>query len=318
MAPSELEVFNQALQLKAARKPFVMATVVRAVAPTSARCGDKALLTPPGMLSGWVGGSCAEPIVRDEAEAALVDGLPRLVRITPDTDSVLERAGLTVHRMTCFSGGELDIYLEPHLPPPTLVVIGTSPIARALVELGRVMKYEVGLIDSAAGLLHDAAFEPATTAMVVSTHGTFDDEALEWAARFTPSYLGLVASPRRRTQVLGALKAKGVDDEVLAHVHAPAGIDLGARTPEEIALTIFAELVAQRRGKVVPKAVNAVSAPAAARLPPFEPAMLEVGALDAPPAELAAPKACCHAKAAQRVEPPLPLPLPAAELPQAT
>ncbi len=288
----EIDVFAQAAQLKQAGRSFVLATVVRAVAPTSARAGDKAILTPEG-VSGWVGGSCAESIVRDEADAALADGQPRLVRITPDTDAVLERAGLNVHRMTCFSGGELDIYLEPHVPPPSLVVFGTSPVARALVELGRVMKYAVTIVDLREGpesgairqLSQLPAFEPSSTAMVVSSHGVFDEEALTYAVGTKASYLGLVASTRRREQVLSALVGRGVDRDVLARVRAPAGLDLGARTAEEVALTIFAELVAQRRGKAVPKPVSA--------------AQVAVAPLDAPKAELLAvapAKACCHAK----------------------
>lgn len=294
----ESDLFARASSLKAAGKPFVLATVVRAVAPTSAHPGDKALLTPGGGLAGWVGGSCAEPIVRDEAEAALADGKPRLVRITPDTDAVLERVGLSVHRMTCFSGGELDIYLEPHLPAQALVVFGTSPVGRALADLGRAMKYQVTVVDLGASAPEGAlrrleelpAFDPANAAVVVSSHGVFDEEALEHAVGLQPAYLALVASRRRRDQVLSTLAAKGVDRTVLGRVHAPAGLDLGARTPEEVALTILAELVAQRRGKVV----TAVSAPAEAPTP---------APVEASPAELvaAAPvKACCHAKAAAK------------------
>jgi xanthine dehydrogenase accessory factor len=293
----ESDLFARASSLKAAGKPFVLATVVRAVAPTSAHPGDKALLTPGGGLAGWVGGSCAEPIVRDEAEAALADGKPRLVRITPDTDAVLEKVGLSVHRMTCFSGGELDIYLEPHLPAQALVVFGTSPVGRALAELGRAMRYQVTVVDLGAsapeGVLRRLeelpALDAANAAVVVSSHGVFDEEALEHAVGLQPAYLALVASRRRREQVLSTLAAKGVDRAALGRVHAPAGLDLGAKTPEEVALTILAELVAERRGKVVTAtaAPAAVAAPAPAEAPP-----LEVAAAPA--------KACCHAKAAAK------------------
>jgi xanthine dehydrogenase accessory factor len=294
----ESDLFVRAAQLKAAGTPFVLATVVRAVAPTSAHPGDKAILTRDGGVHGWVGGSCAEPIVRDEAEGALADGRPRLVRITPDTDQVLEKVGLSVHRMTCFSGGELDIYLEPHLPAPALLVFGTSPVGRALAELGRAMKFQVTVVDlgtaAPEGAVRRLAEVPpvdaASTAVVVASHGVFDEEALEHAVGLRPAYLALVASRRRREQVLGALAARGLDRAVLARVHAPAGLDLGARTPEEVALTILAELVAERRGKVVSRLVDAAAAP-------------ELPALPVVPEVTATPvKACCHAKQAAASE----------------
>lgn len=290
-----------AAALKASGTPFVLATVVRAQAPTSARLGDKAIFTKDGLALGWVGGSCAEPIVKEEAEAALADGEPRLVCITPDADALLHRVGLVVHTMTCFSGGSVEIYLEPHVPAPRLVVFGNSPVAQALVELGRVMKYEITVVDlgdrpemadaTTVHSLDELTVSPLAEAYaVVSSHGVFDEQALEKALSLDAKYTGFVTSRRRRDQVLAGLAAKGVAADALARIQAPAGLDLGAKTPEEIALSVMASIVAVRRGhtaKVEVPAPVVVAAEIAAPAP-------------APALELAgaAPKAggCCHGK----------------------
>jgi xanthine dehydrogenase accessory factor len=248
-----------AADLKARGVPFVMATVVRALAPTSARPGDKALFTRGRVLLGWVGGSCAEPIVREEAEAALRDGECRLVEITPDPAEVA-RPGIVVHDMRCYSGGTLEIYLEPYLPMPTLLVMGNSPVASALCELGRVMKYRVKVVDLGDRPAMDeqvevvrtldgldaTSLDPMSTFAVVSSHGVFDEEALAKVAELDLPYTGLVASRKRRDQVLAALGARGVSAEQLARISSPAGLQLGGRRPEEIALAVMAQIVTVR------------------------------------------------------------------------
>jgi xanthine dehydrogenase accessory factor len=292
-----------AAELKASGTPFVLATVVRANAPTSARPGDKAIFTEHGLVLGWVGGSCAEPLVREEAALALQEGAPRLVCITPEADAILARAGLVVHTMTCFSGGALDIYLEPIKPMPRLVIFGNSPVARALVDLGRLMKYEVVVVDLGdrpplspgvpthrqldAILPYPGADECYA---VVASHGVFDEEALRKALALGVRYTGFVTSRRRRAHVFAALVEKGVPKEALDRVEAPAGLDLGAQTPEEIALSVMASIVSARRGRRAKEAAPPVTEVEAAAT--SAPANSE----DTP--KPAAESGCCHGKGA--------------------
>jgi xanthine dehydrogenase accessory factor len=260
------DALSVAADLRARGEPFVMATVVRAVAPTSAKAGDKAVLSDDGLLIGWIGGSCAEPIVTKEAVAALVDGQCRLVLITPDENPPPTGNGLWVHRMECYSGGALEIYLEPFLALPRLLIFGNSPVARALCDLGRFMRYSVTVVDlgerpqmgpdieTIRSLQAIPALNPARTFAVVASHGVFDEESLEAALKLGLPYTGFVTSRKRREQVFSSLAARGVAADLLAHVRAPAGMDLGARQPEEIALAVMAEVVVtRRRGAAAPE-----------------------------------------------------------------
>jgi CTP:molybdopterin cytidylyltransferase MocA/xanthine/CO dehydrogenase XdhC/CoxF family maturation factor len=249
---------------------FVLITVVRATRPTSGKPGDKAILTERGEWLGWVGGSCAEPSARRAATRALSDGQCRLIHLTND-ETDLVRAGVEVSRMTCHSGGSLEIYVEPHLPRPTLVVFGRSPIASAVCELGVLMKYRVVATDLQAddagrdaGVFDDELAEPsrgiervrdiasldaltgAQRYVVVASHGRFEVEALEWAFRSGAIYVGLVTSQRRLPSVLERLGERGFGPEQLATLHAPAGLSIGAVQPEEVALSVLSQIVAER------------------------------------------------------------------------
>jgi xanthine dehydrogenase accessory factor len=292
-----------AVALRARGVPFVMATVVRAVAPTSAKPGDKAVLTERGLLAGWVGGSCAEPIVRRESEAALRDGECRLLHITPEPEAPTDRPGLSVHKMTCYSGGALEIYLEPYLPMPTLLVFGNSPVARALCDLGRLMKYRVVLCDlgerpsigDEIEVVRDLGKLPeldaSSTFGVVASHGIFDDEALEKVASLDLPYTGFVASRQRRDEVFAALRARGVSGDRLARVSAPAGLDLGARLPYEVAVSVMAEIVSVRRAP-------ARGGPVPVSPPPQARPSNSRGLAIAP--QVAAPQgSCCHGESSK-------------------
>jgi xanthine dehydrogenase accessory factor len=252
--------------LSASGQPFALATVVRAERPTSAKAGAKAIITPDGALAGWVGGSCAQPTVIREALKALEDGQPRLVRLTPPEK--LGRAsqeGVVEVALTCISGGTLEVYIEPHLPQPHLVVIGHLPIAEALVTLGKGLGYRatvLGLdatpqrfpqadlvldhLDFAQVKLGKGGRQSAPTYVVVATHGNYDEEALEWALNTEAAYVALVASRTRAEAVLQFLREDGLTEERLARLKYPAGLDIGATTPEEIALSILAEIVQRR------------------------------------------------------------------------
>ncbi|MGF1510551.1 MAG: XdhC family protein [Myxococcota bacterium] len=249
----DMNPLEAALELERRGVPFVLATVVRAVAPTSAKPGDKAIVTEEGVCVGWIGGSCAEPIVRDETCAALKDGQHRLVHISPKSQLPSDRQGLTLHPMTCYSGGALEIHLEPRVPAPRLVVFGASPVAHALCRLGGAMGYRTTRVEPVArpdahGLEDVDGDGAGPLWVVVATHGTFDTDALTKALAWQTDYLGLVVSQKRARQVRARLEAKGFTTEALARLHAPAGLWIGAKSPEEVAVSILSEVVAHRHG----------------------------------------------------------------------
>lgn len=234
-----------AARLRAERVPFVHATVVRADAPTSARAGDTALVHADGHLEGFVGGTCAESSVRLYSLQALANGQPLLLRILPDELPAGARpddaAGTITVGNPCLSGGAIEVFLEPHSPAPRLFVVGETPIARSLAELGRPLGFKIELC---AG--EDVApLSPgdADGGVVVASHGKGEIAALEAALDAGVPYVALVASRRRGASVLADL---AVDDAARARVHTPAGLDLGARTAAEVALSILAEIVSLR------------------------------------------------------------------------
>lgn len=269
------QVLKQSAELLAKGETFAMATVVRCQPPTSGKPGDKAIIHNDGKLSGWIGGGCAQPVVIREALKALADGKPRLVRISPSSDGREE--GVVDYTMTCHSGGSLDIYIEPVLPNLHVVILGRSPVARALARLARAVGYEVsavvpaadedGFADSKIITTQDFSLSQVKvtpqTYIVVSTQGEGDEEALEQtlktlqtltaaepATRCVP-YIAFVASKTKAGKVLDYLRAKGVAAEKLEQVRAPAGLNLGAASPEEIAVSILAEIVQVHRSKAV-------------------------------------------------------------------
>jgi xanthine dehydrogenase accessory factor len=226
--------------LAAARAPFVVATVVRRQRPASVRAGDTALVLADGTIEGFVGGHCAESSVRLHALRALENGEPLLLRIVPEAagDAGDPEGAITVAN-PCLSGGALELFLEPRIPAPRVVVVGETPVAAALADLG-----------ARVGLAVEAGAEPADgdLALVVASHGRDEEQTLERALREGVPYVGLVASRRRGAAVVAALDAP---EELRARVRTPAGLDIGAYTAEEIALSILAEVVSVRRHRVV-------------------------------------------------------------------
>lgn len=249
---------------------FVTATVVRALPPTSGKPGDKAIIHADGRMTGWIGGGCAQPVVIKEALKAQADGHPRLVRISPSDSNPEE--GIVDYTMTCHSGGALDIYLEPVKPKPQIVILGRSPVAQFLARLGSTIGYGVSMVssespkDGIAGVENVAADDfklpdgkiTAQTFVVVSTQGEGDEEALEQAINSDAVYVAFVASKTKAGKVLEFLKSRGVSAEKISRVKAPAGLDLGATSPEEIAVSMLAEIVQMRAS-----AAKAVAKPAA-------------------------------------------------------
>jgi xanthine dehydrogenase accessory factor len=237
-------------KLTAAGEPFALATVVRRVAPASAQPGAKALIRRDGSMRGWVGGSCAQPVVTAEAQQALREGTPRLLRLG-HMPGASERDDVVEYPMTCHSGGALEILIEPVLPAPRLSVVGETPVAETLAELARVMGYGVEQHASAPEFASALPEPNSATFVVVASMGVDDEEALVTALRADIPYVALVASPRRAGIVRETLAAMGVDTDALSRLKAPAGLDIGARTQEEIALSIMAE-IAQTRAALAP------------------------------------------------------------------
>ena len=252
-----MRVLETADALARARVPFVQATVVRAQRPTSAHAGDTALVRADGVIDGFVGGQCAEASVREYGLKVLSAGEPLLLRIVPEGVGVAadEEGAVTVAN-PCLSGGSVEIFLEPRVPPPLVVVLGESPIAEALAELGRPLGFAVER--GPGDVVPDGALTRAT-ALVVASHGRGEEPALVTALQCGVPYVGLIASRRRGAAVLASLD---LPDEVTARVHTPAGLDLGARTAAEIALSVLAQIVAERRSHPVAEPVAAAPATA--------------------------------------------------------
>ncbi len=228
------DVLVRAGRLAAAGEPHVLATVVNVERPASTRRGDRALITPGGELFGWVGGACSEPIVIREALRALADGEPRLVRIGPQ-GTAAEEGDVVVAESSCASEGTVEVLVEPRLPRPLLAVVGDSPAARTLGELAATIGWQV-----------ESELADGADAVVVASMGHGDEDVLTTALATAAGYVGLVASSRRAQAVVGELRTRGLDEEELARIRSPAGLDLGPSSQEEIAVAILAELVAWR------------------------------------------------------------------------
>lgn len=245
-----LRFFGDAADLVTRRQAFVAATIVRADRPTSAKPGAKAIVTAEGTLHGWIGGSCAAPVVVRESLAALAEGEPRLIVLS--NRAAASRDGVRHFPMTCHSGGELEIYIEPIMPPEQLVIVGTTPVARALVSMGATLGFDV--VSTLAGASVDER-----AAIVVASRGDGDEDAVRDALATPARYVALIASRKRGDELVGALRDAGVGAEDLRRLKYPAGLDIHARSEEEIALSILTEIVSTR-----PRVAAAKAAPAEA------------------------------------------------------
>jgi xanthine dehydrogenase accessory factor len=255
------EILQLAAELSRKGEPFVMAVVVRREPASSAQVGNASLITQSGECHGWLGGSCIQSTVVREALGALKSSGPRLISLSPNPDAE-RRAGVSTFPMTCHSGGSVDIYLDPVLPAARLLIFGVSPAAQALARLGKVMGYAIDVADPDADReafpdaerIVDAVraqdFEKAQGRLfaVVATLGQHDEEATRAALALQPVYLGVVASRLRFAQIRETLVSGGVPAAAIDRIANPAGLDIGARAPEEVALSILAEVVKVRRG----------------------------------------------------------------------
>ena len=264
---AHVEVMDLVAQMKAAEQAFVLATVVRTVSVTAAKAGAKAIIRPDGtIVAGWIGGGCAKGAVLKAAREALVDGKPRMVSVQPE-NLLAElgvkpgetKEGVRFASNMCPSNGTMDIFVEPVLPHPSLIILGASPVALSLAAQARQLGYHVALAAPAADLtaVPDAdvvidGFEPrhlnnARRFVVVSTQGKGDEAALKQALAIEATYHAFVGSKRKMAALRDKLIAIGLDPVAIDRVKAPAGLDLGAITPEEIAMSILAEITIERR-----------------------------------------------------------------------
>jgi xanthine dehydrogenase accessory factor len=264
---AHVEVMDLVAQMKATEQAFVLATVVRTVSVTAAKAGAKAIIRPDGtIVAGWIGGGCARGAVLKAAREALADGEPRMVSVQPE-NLLAElgvkpgeaKDGVRFASNMCPSKGTMDIFVEPVLPHPSLVILGASPVALSLATQARQLGYHVTVAAPAADLVvaPDAdmlidsfrldELHPAKRFVVVSTQGKGDEAALRAALSMEANYHAFVGSRRKMTALREKLIAEGLDASTIDRVKAPAGLDLGAITPEEIAMSILAEITVERR-----------------------------------------------------------------------
>jgi xanthine dehydrogenase accessory factor len=245
-------------ELSKKNEPFALAVVVRREEPSSGKVGDKAVINKHGEIIGWVGGGCVRAILIKEAEDAMKTGKARLVRIGKNTSSV-NTAGVMEYKMTCQSEGTVEVFVEPVLPPPHLVVVGKSAIARALVKMAKTAGFRVTAMAEDARL--DTFEKPdelitqlswqqvktyPTTSIVIATQGEQDELALEKALEQQYAYLGFVASRKKGQSVFTYLQDLGIDQQKIKEIRSPAGIDIMAKQPEEVAISILAEMIQVR------------------------------------------------------------------------
>ncbi len=244
-------VLEEAAELTRTGQPFALATVVWRQGPSSSQQGSHAIITADGQVHGWIGGACAEPAVLREATQAIADGTARLLLLGSPEQFGTVPDGMVIVPISCQSEGAVEVFIEPVLPAPHLVIVGDSPMAHTLAGLARVLGWRAEVVTA-------EDFAPGERFMVVvATQGHDDEGVLERAVAARPAYIGLVGSRKRGTSVLGYLADRGVPAEQLDRVRVPAGLDLGRTSHAEIAVAILAELVQLR-------ASGAIAAPTAA------------------------------------------------------
>jgi len=238
------ELLALAADLSRRHRPFLTATVVWARGPSSGKSGSTAVIEPDGTVHGWIGGACAEPVVIRESREAMSDGNPRLLFLGTEEDiaTAQNRPDVTTVPISCTSEGALEVFLEPVLPQPHLVVIGGSPAVKTLITLARALDWRVDLV----GEDLDLPEVTGSSAIVIATQGHYDEPALESALATEAGYVGLVASSMRAETITGYLRDRGLGDDQVSRVVAPAGIDLGHIAHREIGVSIVAELVKRR------------------------------------------------------------------------
>ncbi|MEL7221259.1 MAG: XdhC family protein, partial [Bacteroidota bacterium] len=234
---------------------FATAYIVRRKVPSSGKPGDKAIITADGQIHGWIGGGCTRGIILKEALLSMSDRKARLVLISPEAKRT-NIENTKIYNMTCQSGGEVEVYIEPVLPKPQLLIFGSSHIAMALAKIAKAMEYQVAVVMSSvdetlfstADKIHALADFDSTKVttipyVIVCTQGEGDADAMAKALSLNASYLSFVASRKKANGTYNELRSKGIDFDQLKTIKTPAGLDIGAKTPEEVAISILAEII---------------------------------------------------------------------------
>lgn len=263
MSSHAMDVLGAAQRLHQQDRPYALVTVLRVQPPASARPGDKAVVTADGIAEGWIGGGCAQPAVLRTVRQALADGRARMIRIAPaEEGAVRELDDVLEFGMACHSGGTLELFIDPMLPRTRLIVIGDSPVAVALAGLAPRVGLQVTVVahaaeaarfpDAAEVIASDDADAVAAQVapgalVVVATQGQRDLQGLRTALALRAQQVSFVASARKAQVLRSALVAAGQDAAAVAAIVAPAGQAIGAQSPEEIALSVLAAVVAARR-----------------------------------------------------------------------
>ena len=253
------DMVQEASELAQRGEEFALATVVWRQAPSSGQPGARAIITASGEIRGWIGGACAEPVVIREAQRAIVDREPRLLLLGTSEQFGAVPEGMILLPISCQSEGAMEVYVEPVVSSPHLVVVGRSPMTHTLCQLARALAWRADLIDAPDFSTADV---DERAVVVVATQGHGDEDVIEQAVRALPASLGLVASRRRGEAVLGYLADRGVPEDLLDRVRVPVGLDLGHTSHREIAVAILAELVQLRAaGAFVPDHQVAAATP---------------------------------------------------------
>jgi xanthine dehydrogenase accessory factor len=271
--------FEQLAELERTRANFVVATVVARRSPVSSHLGDRAIIYDNGKMVGFVGGACSREIVRRHALESLGTRQPRLLQIRPDAQAG-EEGDVIVVPMGCASEGAVDVYIEPHGPQRRLLVVGFTPVAEALAQMAVVLDYDVVRVvseDEARDLSESGEvrvitlgglraylgeLEPHARRMlvaIVASQGQYDEAALELILAGPSAFVGLLASRKRAAAVKGVLAQQGVPGDALEQIRTPVGLDLGARSPGDVAVSILAEIVATTpliRGEQSPQSAD--------------------------------------------------------------
>jgi xanthine dehydrogenase accessory factor len=262
------EFIDQYKELFQSKVPFATAIVVNRVEPSSGKPGDKALIMRDGTIKGWIGGGCTRGIILKEALLAIQQGKPRLVNISPDANAATTQ-GIVSYTMTCQSGGSVSVYIEPVLPRPHILILGKSHIAMALAKLSKATGYEVTVISKGAEkeafptvdkLIDSEQLNTAhvaqNTYIVVCTQGENDSLALKQALKSNADYVSLVSSLKKANSIYNELKKEGIGVDLLKKIKTPAGLNINAKLPEEVAISILAEIISQFRDNKKEKEQN--------------------------------------------------------------
>jgi xanthine dehydrogenase accessory factor len=237
------------------KEAFALAFVVNRTNPSSGKPGDKAIIQQDGKIIGWIGGGCTRGIILKEAATAMQDGKPRLVRISPEGEASNDE-NVKEYRMTCHSGGSVEVYIEPVLPRPQILIMGRSHVAMALSRISKAMDYTINVFAAGADEVAfpdaDGVFQTElnpevitpNTCIVVCTQGENDEKALEQALNSGASYVSFIASRKKANAVFANLRGMGLKMDQLKKIKTPAGLDINAKLPEEVAISILAEIIA--------------------------------------------------------------------------